>query len=536
VTLVRWTRRNEDDASETMFRRLLEAAPDAMVIVDEDGTIAIVNARAGALFGYAVDDLLGQSVELLVPGGLAGGVGLQGRRIDGSEFPAEISVNALETLDGRVLFSSAIRDVSERHRFEGQLHYLAHHDPVTDLFNRRRFFEDLERMLALGERYGEQVALLVLDLDHFKFYNDTAGHRAGDELVRVVGVALQHRLRETDVLARLSGDEFAVLLPQSGAESAHAVAEGLLAAVRSCDVTSSIGIALSEAGVSPEELLTRADLAMYEVKERGRDGIGHYTPETHRRLTATQDWEERIRRSLADDTFELVLQPIVTLGSGAIDNGELLLRMRGDAGQIISPSDFLPVAERTGLIGDIDRWVARRAIELLANDVLPISNVEVNVSARSLDDADLLAFIELELERAAINPSRLVFEITETAAVSNMDHAMRFAERLARLGCGFALDDFGTGFASFYYLKHLPIDYVKIDGDFIRELPATPTDQLMVRAITQVAQGLQMKTIAEWVADEETMLLLREYGIDYAQGYHVGAPRPVAWSRGLIPS
>jgi len=275
-----------------------------------------------------------------------------------------------------------------------------------------------------------------------------------------------------------------------------------------------------------------ADLAMYEAKARGHDRVVIYTlAEGHvARATAKHAWAQRIRDALDHDRFVLHWQPILDLLTGAVSHGELLLRMRGDDDELIAPGAFLPAAERLGLIHEIDRWVVGRAIRVIADqrdpNALPVA---INLSGTSIaGDPQLTRLIETELTDASVDPSSLIFEITETAAIANMTEASTFADGLSRLGCGLALDDFGTGFGSFYYLKHLPVDYLKLDGEFIHNLPSSDFDKHMVKAIVEVARGLRIKTIAESVADDETIHMLRQLGVDYAQGFHVGRPRALS--------
>jgi EAL domain-containing protein (putative c-di-GMP-specific phosphodiesterase class I) len=279
-------------------------------------------------------------------------------------------------------------------------------------------------------------------------------------------------------------------------------------------------------------VLVNADLAMYAAKTGGRDRVVIYTASEARsaRAMAKLTWSQRIQDALERDRFVLHLQPILELASGEVSHGELLLRMRGDRGRLIAPGAFLPAAERFGLIHAIDRWVVHQAIRMIADSGRDgVTALSINLSGESVvGDAELLTVIERELESGGIDPSKLIFEITETAAIANMAEATKFAKGLTALGCSLALDDFGTGFGSFYYLKHLPVRYVKMDGEFIQNLPRSHIDEHMVRAIVAVAQGLGIKTVAESVADEETIRLLQQHGVDYAQGFHVGRPAPVA--------
>ena len=447
-------------------------------------------------------------------------------------------------VDGEPMYRiDQLQDATERKRFEGQLQYLADHDPLTGLFNRRRFFEELDRELAIAQRYSNDGALLSLDLDHFKYINDSLGHAKGDELLARVAGICRERLRDTDLVARLGGDEFAIILPRAKEQQARDVAEGLLTAVRkeirleiglqARRVTVSIGIAPFWAGdgLTAVELLNEADIAMYDAKEAGRDTISTYDTGQHRqkKMQARLSWAERIRRALENDGFVLHAQPILALNGDQRPRQELLLRLIGEDGDLIPPGVFLYIAERFGLAPDLDRWVVHHAIDLLAEHQRAGSDLclEVNVSAHSVIDNQLIDLITDRLAATNADPRGLCFELTETAAIINVDRARDFARQLSNLGCEFALDDFGAGFASFYYLKHLQFDYLKIDGEFIKDLPSSHTNQVIVKSVVQMAQGLGKKTIAEFVEDEPTLDLLRDYGVDYAQGYHIAKPAPL---------
>ncbi len=433
-----------------------------------------------------------------------------------------------------------VQDISERKALSARLDYLMDHDLLTGLFNRRRFDQELMQQVDRAARYGSGGAVLMMDLDHFKQVNDSFGHKAGDDLLKAIAGELRHRARRTDVLARLSGDEFALLLPQADLEEASVVAEALVKAVRqhvatlgekTIRMTASVGVALF-GDLSYAELLAYADQAMYEAKESGRDRMSVYRPGAdHRRRTARLDEAERLRKGLAEDRLVLHAQPILNLSSGKIAQYELLVRLWDDAAsELLMPGAFLYVAERFDMIQAIDRWVVRQAIGLIAEHAAAGSDLllEINLSGKSIGDRDLAAFTERLLAEAGIDPSSLIFELTETAAIANLEDAQRFAHRLRGLGCRFALDDFGSGFGSFYYLKHLPFDYIKIDGDFVRGLPGSPTDQLVVQALVTIAQGMGKETIAEFVTDQATVALLEEAGVDYAQGFHISRPGPLA--------
>ncbi|HMM49633.1 MAG TPA: EAL domain-containing protein, partial [Miltoncostaeaceae bacterium] len=451
-------------------------------------------------------------------------------------LPVEITFRALQGVHGPVVLAVA-RDISERRRLEVAQH-LADHDPLTGLFNRRRFEAELTRHLQHAHRYGAG-ALLFVDLDGFKAVNDTCGHQTGDELLQMVGAAIAGRLRRTDVVARLGGDEFGALLPDTDMQHAQIAAEDVLIAVREVAdrfaehaprVSASIGISCFDATVcDEEELLTAADLAMYSAKRSGGDRVHAFDPIDRGDAGAHLSWVERIAGALERDEFVLHCQPIIDLKTRAVWKYEVLLRLPGEGGQLLGPAAFIGAAERHGLIQQVDRWVIGTAIDVIASHAalgrdLPLA---VNLSSLTITDASLPAFVEARLERAGVSPTSLIFEITETAALANMQAARDLVVSLKELGCRFALDDFGAGFSSFAALKHLPADYLKIDGGFVCGLVKSRTDQLVVRALVDIARGLGMQTIGEHVEDRETEDVLRECGVDYAQGFLISRPLPI---------
>jgi diguanylate cyclase (GGDEF)-like protein/PAS domain S-box-containing protein len=548
-------------AAEERFRSAFEEAPIGMALTSPDFRFLRVNRALCQITGYTPAQLEGLPVASIThPDDLkadweARGAMLEGElssqraerrylHASGSAVWVAINSTLVRDADGRPLhFLSQMQDVTERRRHEAELRHMADHDPLTGLLNRRSFERELERHVAYVERYGPKGAAIVLDLDHFKTINDTLGHSAGDELIVRVAHALRSRLRESDVLARLGGDEFAILLPEATKEEADAVAAAVLDAVRTLavptatgrtrTVTASLGIALFDSAerLTGEDVLVNADLAMYDAKEAGRDQLAAddapERPET--RIEARISWADMIRDALAEDAFVLHAQPIVDLATGEATQYELLLRMRGADGELIGPAAFLPVAERFDLMGAIDRWVVARAIRMVGAERRAGREliVEINISGRSAGDPKLLELIEHELHANDACASQIIFEITETIAVSNIPRAQHFAARLADLGCRFALDDFGAGFGSFYYLKHLPFDYLKIDGEFVRHSAADPTDQLVIQAVVDIARGLGKRTVAEHVGDSETAALLHRMGVDHAQGFHLGKPAPL---------
>jgi diguanylate cyclase (GGDEF)-like protein len=428
------------------------------------------------------------------------------------------------------------RALEARLEAERNLVWLADHDPLTNLFNRRRFQEIFQQILTMSVRYRRSGALLFIDLDQFKFVNDLNGHQAGDALLLLVAGSLRDALRQSDILARLGGDEFAIVLPEADRAQAVYAANKLLhdlkqvqffAGGRQHRIACSVGIALFPAhGENLNVLLANADMAMYQAKEAGGDRWHLYAPgeQAKELLAARARWRERIDQALLDDAFELHFQPIYDIRRDRVTRFETLVRMRDGSGKLVFPDHFIPVAEQSGQIQEIDRWVISKAIARLA--ATPDLVLSVNLSGRVLDDPSLPAWFRRQLADNGVEPGRLVVEVTETAAVANIQDAIAFMREIKALGCAFALDDFGSGFSSFTYLKQLPVDIVKIDGAFIRQLPTSREDQLFVKALTDVAKGLGKATVAEFVEDAATLALLRQLGVDYAQGYHIGRPAP----------
>lgn len=461
-----------------------------------------------------------------------------------------LTVSLVRDQAGGALYAiTQAQDISERKHLAGRLEYLVDHDFLTGLFNRRHFERALARESERIARYGGPAAVLLMDLDNFKDVNDSFGHKAGDDLLRGVAALLRQRTRETDLLARIGGDEFAVLLPETDADRAEAVADDVVKALgrqtavlanQSVRVTASIGVAMFD-NLTDTEVLAYADLAMYEAKDAGRNRLSMYRPYEGRRekVSARFAEVERIRRALEENRLLVYGQPILDLATSEVSSYEILLRLPDErGGEPLPPSAFLYAAERSGLIQAIDAWVLRRAIELIVQHGRAGRRLvlNVNLSANSIGDPKMAALAEQAIADAGIDPALLVFEITETTAIANVERAKVFADRLCALGCQFALDDFGAGFGSFYYIKSLPFDYLKIDGAFIRGFATSPMDQLIVKAIVSIAKGLGKKTVAEFAGDAETVRLLREIGVDSAQGHQIGRARPIAELLGPMPS
>ena len=551
-------------ASEAQSRSLLaatlESTADGILVVDSAGAIVSFNRRFAEMWRIPTDVLDRRRDEAALHWAsdqLADPEGFVARVQEIYAEPGGSSYDVIEFKDGRVFerYSQPQRvsgaamarvwsfhDLTRQKRSERELERLANHDGLTGLLNRRRFEHELKCSIAELGSNARSVALLLLDVDNFKYINDTLGHGAGDELIKGVAALLGGRLREADVIARLGGDEFAILLRDTDETNANRVGVDLLGSIRShrftvgsqrISMTASIGATiLEDPSLEVSQALADADLAMYEVKRHGRDGISVSAPDRAReaREAARFTWAERLRVALDEDRFELFAQPVLDLQLGRVTRYEVLVRLRGNENELIPPGHFLPSAERLGLILAIDRWVVAHAIRefarWLARD--PERAVEVNLSGTSMGDATLPTMLAEALAASGVDPRQLIFEVTETATIANMDDAKAFTSSISRLGCQFALDDFGTGFGSFYYLKHLPVDYLKIDGDFISDLPDGATDQLIVKSIVEIAQGTGKRTIAEFVSDAQILRHVHELGVNYAQGYHIGPPAPVS--------
>jgi diguanylate cyclase (GGDEF)-like protein len=430
--------------------------------------------------------------------------------------------------------------IHQRKQVQALLEHQAVHDPLTNLPNRRHLQEELARQLGGGDRHPAHGALIFLDLDGFKYVNDRLGHRTGDELLVDVAAFLRQHLRDRDILVRMGGDEFAVILPHADVERAETAAARLVSALehhprrivgRQIPITASAGIALyPQDGATVEEVLANADIAMHQAKESGRNRVHLYARETDwERFESLLRWEQRIREAVQGDAFPLYCQPIIDLRSNRISQYELLLRMAGPGNQIIAPGAFLDIAGRFGLTKAIDRWVVRNALRLIAEHRRRQRDLclEVNLSNGVFTDGEFPIFLRQQLAAVDINPANLVLEITETSTIANVDQAQEFMGTLRALGCRFALDDFGVGPSTFHQLKHLPVDYLKIDGAFIQHLPRNQVDQHLVKAMVSVARGLGKQVIAEHVGDDETLRVLRELDVDLGQGYHLGPPQPI---------
>ncbi len=465
-------------------------------------------------------------------------------RRDGVEIAIDQSAAPIRdragTITGVVL---VLHDVRREREFATQLSYQASHDTLTGLVNRREFENRLDRALASAREQGRHHAMMYLDLDQFKVVNDTCGHSAGDEFMRQISVVLQERLREGDTLARLGGDEFGVLVENCPIEHAVRIAETLRQTVaefhfivnqRTFTVGVSIGLVnMADGSLTLTEVLSAGDAACYMAKEKGRNRVQLYHPkDTELALRhGEMEWVGRIQDALTAGRFVLYTQRVTPVGVGqkATRMFELLVRMVDERGEIVPPMAFIPAAERYNLMPQIDRWVTRTALTTMAARRHPSREAEtciINLSGASIGDERFLDFIRAELLRTNAPVGSVCFEVTETAAIANLSKATRFITELKALGCLFSLDDFGSGMSSFGYLKHLPVDFLKIDGSFVRDMLSDPIDNAMVEAINQIGHVMGKRTIAEYVEHEGILERLREIGVDYAQGFGVAMPKP----------
>jgi len=558
ATIRDMTRVKKTASTRARLDTILDATLDPVVTVTADGEIHYINPAGRLLlgikeprrFGLRVTDFLPewaqqQIFKTAIPTAIEEGEWHGESALlttDEVEIPIALTAVLHRTDDGEVeLLSFIARDQSERKRFDDHLSFLADHDPLTSLYTRKRFVEELGREIARSHRSGAAGAVVLVDLDDFKYVNDTQGHRNGDRLLTSLAHVLRQSVRANDLLARLDGDEFAVLVTETQPSRVDFVVERLLKAVRNhfvhvgeqpIGVTASAGIAFfPEQGASAEEILARADQALDRAKRQGRDQFAMFKPDEkwQARVDSRLSGEKLIREALARGRFVLHAQPILDLRTNEVVQYELLIRMLDDQNQLVPPASFLYTAERFGLIRSIDRWVVRQAIRLISEQRARgnFVRLSVNLSGKSVGDLELTTLIEKELAEGGVEPGQLTFEITETTAITDAERSKIFAIALKQIGCRLALDDFGVGSNSMNQLKHLPVDYIKIDGSFIRDLPSSKVDQHLVRAMVEVARALKKRTVAEFVSSAEILKVVRDSGVDFAQGFFIGKPDAV---------
>jgi len=556
--------------AQEMARVTLQSISDGVVTTDTHGRVTHLNPVAEQLTGWLASEALGRPLDEVlhlveessskpVPDPVShclakgssitlGGPVLLVDREGGREFSVEVRVSPIreagDQVHGVVL---VFHDTTELAVLTHRLSYQATHDALTGLVNRHEFEARLELALSDSRHGGTEHALCFLDLDRFKVINDTCGHVAGDELLKQLGARLRATTRESDTVGRLGGDEFGVLLEGCHLQQALEVAENLLKMVRDFrfawgdkvfDVGLSIGLVPVTADCgSITDVLSSADSACYVAKDLGRDRVHVFEQDdlTLARHKGEMQRLQEIRHALEQDRFDLYQQPLQCLDAdgGAGRYYEILLRMRERRGGLVAPGAFLPAAERYHLMPEIDRWVVRHALRVLGRlsrreGAEPVS-FAINLSAQSLCDDGFRDFVLAQLADTGAPPAAVCFEITETAAIANLSHAIQFIGTLKREGCRFALDDFGSGLSSFSYLKNLPVDYLKIDGTFIKDMDSNPVDRAMVAAINEIGHLMGMKTVAEFVTSGAVLQECRELGVDFAQGHHVGHPRKLVF-------
>lgn len=558
--------------SEERFQGLYDNSPDMYFTVAEDATITSVNQFGADYLGYSKESLIGEPFWILIH---AEDLSFVQEQI-GSAFSDKSGESELEfrmaRRDQTVLWiqerirllpktSSApaelrivCRDVTEAHNLSQELSYQASHDSLTGLVNRRELENRLARVLETARAESSQHALCYLDLDQFKVINDTCGHVAGDELLRQLSEVLRTKVRRRDTLARLGGDEFGVLMEHCVLRQAQRVANTLRKCVEDFrfsweNKTFSVGVSIGLVPVTSDSesvagALSAADTACYVAKDQGRNRVHVYHPEDMElaRRHGEMQWVARINQALEEDRFCLSVQPIKPIldvatppeaaSSGLNGEGyyEVLLRMRDASGRMVPPGAFLPAAERYSLSVKLDRWVVEKIFSWLdehPEQLDRLSMCSINLSGHSIADEDFLQFVISSLDGTNVPAEKLCFEITETAAITNLVSATRFITALKGWGCQFALDDFGSGLSSFAYLKQLAVDFLKIDGVFVKDVVDDPINLAMVKSINDIGKVMGKRTIAEFVENDEILVKLREVGVDYAQGYRIGRPQPL---------
>ncbi len=447
-----------------------------------------------------------------------------------------IFLSAIAVMIGILISIMVVREATRK---TVDIRYQASHDALTNLINRKEFEHRLDRAIESIKDQDESHIVCFLDLDQFKVINDTCGHDAGDELLRQITAVIAGSVRDRDTLGRLGGDEFGLLFERCSLEKAIEIAEGIISLVKSYDFnwderTFRVGVSIGIVKLTPDTTdaataMNQADVACYAAKDMGRNCVHVYeiddskTSDHHKEL----GWISNIKDSIQQDRFRLYVQPIVPISSSApLPMYEVLLRVINDAGEIVSPGKYIPAAERFNLMREVDEWVLEKVINIISEKE-NYPGMCINLSNNSLADKEFFFFVENLLQQHSIQQGQLCIEITEKTAIKNIQQTVKFIEALKRLNCQFALDDFGSGISSFGYLKDLPVDYLKIDGGIVSNMAQGNIDHAMVAAINQIGKVMGIKTIAEHVENESTLIQLKTIGVDFAQGYTISRPFPI---------
>mgnify|MGYP003384105945 FL=1 len=542
--------------------RAAEASSSVIMITDIGGHIEYVNPKFTQLTGYSREEVMGKTPRILSTGQapldtykglwttILGGDEWRGefrnRKKNGDFYWCRNSISGIKDERGQLSHYLAIQDdVSREYELKERLSYQASHDLLTGLYNRHEFERLTEILLAKLHAEKAEHAICFLDLDQFKVINDTCGHAAGDELLRQLGPLLQSVVRQRDTLARVGGDEFAVLMEYCSLANAERLTKALLKALQdyrftwgesTFRVSASIGLAeITEDVRDLSTLLKNADAACYMAKDSGRNRVHVYCPNDWElaQRQGEMEWVSRIYRAMSENQFCLYAQAIKHLNPSS-EGGrhyELLLRIKDDNGVMIAPGAFLPAAERYNLIVELDRWVVTEAIRILEchpRFMAAVDFIAINLSGQTLSDESFLKFLLESLQKSGVCGDKICFEITETAAIANLNIAKNFIQALKEIGCKFALDDFGSGLSSFAYLKNLAVDYLKIDGMFIKEIASDEITLAMVKSINDIGHVMGMQTIAEFVENDVIEEMVRALGVDYAQGYGIEKPQPLS--------
>jgi diguanylate cyclase (GGDEF)-like protein/PAS domain S-box-containing protein len=546
--------------SESRFRNIFEYAPIGIVLSNVQGNILQVNEATCEIVGYQMQEIVGKNffdfahpdemeinLEHLrkLHSGDIDSYRLEKRYLHKKGHYIWVSLNVSLVRDQHNTASyliAQVEDISKAHKLTEQLSYEATHDSLTKLINRAEFEKRLKRVLKSSSLDQSEHALCYLDLDQFKVVNDTCGHIAGDELLRQLSSVLKDAVRKRDTLARLGGDEFGILMEHCSIEDANRATNSIQEIIQNFQfsweghyfkIRASIGlVAITANSHNLTDILRDADAACYIAKDKGRNRIHVYHAQDSEiaERHGEMQWVARLHQALEDDRFCLYAQAIVPLDNRLEKHYELLIRMFDGKGDTIPPGAFLPAAERYSLITAIDRWVIERAFTLMVDHPAfcnEINFCSINLSGLSMAESDFLQFVITQLEKTGLDGNKICFEITETAAISNLNMATNFISTLKKLGCHFALDDFGSGLSSFAYLKNLPVDYLKIDGMFVKDIVDDPIDHAMVKSINEIGQVMGMQTIAEFVENDKIKVMLKEIGVNYAQGYGIGKPQPL---------